>query len=187
MEIIEVPIEKIDEKLHKRFLEDFPEMKMFTIKDWKELVHKKIVTTWKLIEEKEVGYAITMEEQEIVLLYFFAIYKEVRSSGFGSSFLDVLKERYKDKKAIMIEVENPEEVEGETKEKRERRIRFYQKNGFKESDIEITLWGKQYLIMDFPLKENVKKEELIEAERNLYNRQFGEKVSRKNCKIQGEN
>jgi len=84
--------------------------------------------------------------RDYVLITLFAVFKEYRGQGIGSAFLNELHKIYINERAIIVEVEKPEEAQTtEEKNKRLRRIAFYEKEGYrliKEVD---------YIIWDIPM------------------------------------
>lgn len=98
-----------------------------------------------------LGLAITLKHKDLdlVLLDYFAILPEIRGGGIGSQALQLLKEKYADKR-FFLEIESTAKPHPEL-EKRKRRKRFYMKNGMQSAgfsahifmtDMEILTAGK---------------------------------------------
>ncbi len=89
-----------------------------------------------------------------VLLSLFAVMREGRGTGIGSAFVEKLAELYRDKACLIAEVERPDEVEDEMeKNTRNRRIRFYERAGFRlVPEIYYSIWGVPMHLMILPLK-----------------------------------
>ncbi len=73
--------------------------------------------------EKEVGFIALWDFPEFVFIEHIAIDEEVRAGGYGSKTIEAVKEIYK--KPIILEAEAPET------EQQIKRIRFYDRLGFK--------------------------------------------------------
>lgn len=68
--------------------------------------------------------------QDIVFIWYFALFPEYQGSGYGSKVLDQLKEVYQNKRLILnIEIDDPTSANNEL---RKRRKQFYLRNGYEE-------------------------------------------------------
>jgi hypothetical protein len=78
-----------------------------------------------------------------VLISLLSVLPAYRGLGAGTAFLNKIKENYADKKGLLVEVEKPEDAKtSEEKEVREKRIRFYQKAGFRVvPGLNYSIWG----------------------------------------------
>ena len=84
--------------------------------------------------------------RDYVLITLFAVFQEYRGQGIGSAFLNELHKIYIHERAIIVEVEKPEEAQtNEEKDKRIRRIAFYEKEGYH------LIKGVEYTIWDIPM------------------------------------
>jgi GNAT superfamily N-acetyltransferase len=85
-------------------------------------------------------------DHDYVLISLFAVFKEYRGQGIGSTFLEKLHTRYAHKQALIVEVERPENAHtAEERDKRLRRIAFYEKAGYR------LIKGINYIIWDIPM------------------------------------
>ena len=94
------------------------------------------------------GVVITALGESAVLIDYLAISTEVRSCGYGSQTLEILKKIY-DGKKLIIEIEDPD-VPSKNREQRIKRKNFYLKNGFKPLDFKISLFGCEMIMLGFP-------------------------------------
>ena len=96
---------------------------------------------------EESGYIVTRKRDDLVFLLVLAIDEKMRGKGLGNAMVEEFKESVKDRKIILLEAENPEATEDE-KEKliRKKRIRFYEKLGFKVTE------NLKYLLVDIDYK-----------------------------------
>lgn len=93
-----------------------------------------------------VGFTIGSYSKEYAIYYvwFLAVHKDVRSSGYGSIILDSIQKEYPQTQIVIeIEVLDPE---SENYEERVRRYEFYARNGFEKSE-----WGVSYFGADFQI------------------------------------
>ncbi|EPR12282.1 GNAT family N-acetyltransferase [Ruminiclostridium papyrosolvens] len=105
-------------------------------------------------DEKAVAYSICTGDStnSLVLISLLAVYKEYRGKGFGSKFIEMLKNRYCGERSIIVEVEKPEDaLEQKERNIRENRIKFYEKAGFiLLPDIEYSIWDIPMYLMILP-------------------------------------
>lgn len=80
--------------------------------------------------KKFVGLLYCVYDQDIVYIFWFAVNDKVRGGGYGSK---ILKEfiRQNEGKRIVLNIEDTQ-VPNKNQKQRDRRRRFYLKNGFKE-------------------------------------------------------
>lgn len=89
-----------------------------------------------------VGFMILVMHQDLVYLAFFAIDDACRGKGYGSQALQLLKERYADKKILLAR--ETLEPSADNYEQRIRRYGFYLRNGFNDIPCFITEGGVAY-------------------------------------------
>ena len=116
-----------------------------------------------------LGLAITANHQDMVLLDYFAIAPEHRSSGIGSKVFQMLKQRYEGKR-FFLEIERTD-IYAENIEQRKKRKAFYLKNGMKNAPFLVNLLGVEMEIMahDCDL--------CFDEYFNLYHNLFGKDIS----------
>lgn len=98
--------------------------------------------------EQDLAYSICTDSHEnsYVLVSLLAVFKGYRDQGIGSDFLKKLRLMYRDKQALLVEVERPDQAESEQEgHSRRRRIEFYEKAGF------YLIEGVDYSIWDIPM------------------------------------
>ncbi len=110
-------------------------------------------------DKKDVAYSICTADStdSFVLVSLLAVYNGHRGKGFGSKFIEILKESYCGERSIIVEVEKPEAaLEQKERNIRENRIKFYEKAGFiLLPDIDYVLWDIPMYLMILP-KETLK-------------------------------
>lgn len=174
-------------------IHDFPKDELKPLSSILKMYTEKIYLCFGFFSEQDKtnsmdsikGYAFFTipKNNNTAHLDYYAVLSSVRNSGYGSKFITLLKEEMKNFDAIINEVEQPEKsVDFEEKILRERRIKFYIKNGFKTTLIKSNLFGVDYNIMYFPIKKTFTDSEIHDALSSIYFSMFGEKT--KTNKIQ---
>ena len=124
-------------------------------------------------DNKEKAYLIVDElEENYILISFLAVYKEYRGQGIGSKLLKEIREKYQNKKAILLEVENPEYAKEKERTVMEKRISFYKKSDYEiVSNLEMEMFFVQYKIMALKNGDFVMdKETIARVIQNYYNK-----------------
>lgn len=140
MELVQAIKHKQYKQMKALYLEAFPanERKPFWLMKRKQ--KQKETNMWCIMDGQAfIGLAITMEVDDLVVLDYFAICKELRGKGYGTKALGALKDMYQDRKLI-LEIEDVE-TEGPDQEMRVKRKSFYLANGLKEMGVKVTLYG----------------------------------------------
>lgn len=106
-----------------------------------------------------------------VLITLFAVLSEYRGQGIGTIFLNKLHTMINES-IIILEVEKPEEAKtDEKRDKRLRRIAFYEKEGY------VLIHGIDYIIWDIPMhlmvrspkiNERLSNQEIIQIIKQIY-------------------
>jgi GNAT superfamily N-acetyltransferase len=115
------------------------------------------------------GYALTWLEPGIpfALLDYFGTLEGQRGSGLGTRMLDMLSAHYKDYRGIFGEAEGAFSADPEEKSLQERRLAFYERNGFRYGGYDCALFGVHYLTL-IRGDEDVTAEELLDAHQRIY-------------------
>lgn len=86
-------------------------------------------------EDTFVGFTHSMDFEHEGYLFYLAVREDLRSNGYGSAILDIIKERYAGKPICMdIEALDPE---ADDYEQRVRRLEFFERNGFHRTHMHI--------------------------------------------------
>lgn len=123
-------------KLYKRAFPRFERKPLWIVR----MKHKKgEADIWVLEHDEEfVGFAITINELDMVLLDYFAVCENLRSGGLGSQALKLLQEKYADKR-FFLEIECEDETAKNAAE-RVRRKEFYLRNGMSELGVKVNVY-----------------------------------------------
>ncbi|HEY8910236.1 MAG TPA: GNAT family N-acetyltransferase [Desulfosporosinus sp.] len=136
-------------------------------------------------EEEDLAYAVCTDTHDngYVLISLLAVFKEYRGQGVGSAFLERLRLMYKDKQALLVEVERPDEAKTpEEAHSRRRRIEFYVKAGFYLIEgVDYSIWDIPMHLMAFPLIASKKtiNQEIKGSMYELYLSLMGEELIHK--------
>ena len=104
-------IDDFSEIYNKRLVNDFPESEVKSLKKIIDMYKKDMYFVYGYYNENGelAGYAFFINDRtkDTVLLDYFAIVPEKRSSGIGSEFLGKIKEKIADSgNRLILEVEN---------------------------------------------------------------------------------
>ncbi len=135
-------------------------------RSWK----KEVYDCYGLFDGKEVlGYAFFVRLGKSCLLDYFAIAEEHRNEGLGTIFLRQLADCLADADCVVVEVEDPDRApDVETRELRERRLRFYLRSGYRETELRARVFGADYRILELPAARPHGAEELRRVYTELY-------------------
>ena len=152
MKIKELSITEAEDIYKRYLLSDFPfnEVKPFTF--IRRSMEKNRYRVYAAFTGRLSGYAFLATSQKdgavIGLLDYYAICADQRGQGLGSQFLQELFRQLDGFSCILIEADSvTEDLTAAEKEKRRRRIRFYQKCGVKKTGVKTVLYGVDYDIL----------------------------------------
>ncbi len=118
-----------------------------------------------------IGYAFFVKDtkKKVLLLDYFAIKENYRNKGWGSIFLKKMKDMTQDYKGILLETEDIDFAKNEEERKlRERRDSFYTRNGVVKTNVKSKLFGVNFAIWIYQVKEKVDFEECRKSLINIY-------------------
>lgn len=120
-----------------------------------------------MIEEagRFVGFAITMNDGDLVMLDYFAVAEEARGKGHGSACLKWLQEKYRDYR-FFLEIESTK-VQAKNLKQRVARKDFYARNDMKEAKLCAKVFGVEFECLGHDCKVG------FEEYRNLYRSCYG--------------
>lgn len=99
-------------------------------------------------EEAFCGFAALMTYGDLSQILYFAIEEKLRGQGYGSAALKAMR-KYFGSGRIMADLEDPltQDPGGPVRAERERRIRFYQRNGYQLTDVRFEWENENYVMM----------------------------------------
>ena len=96
---------------------------------------------------KFCGFSNSITHGSITNIVYFAVVPELRSRGYGSQILQVIREQHPDTRIVVdIEVEE-DSKDAEELERRNRRRDFYLRNGFGASPVDYHWQGEHYRLL----------------------------------------
>ena len=102
-----------------------------------------------------IGFMVVKTYKNLAYLFFLAIRPDYRCQGYGSRAIETLKAEYPGKKQL-VDFEMPDE-QAENYEQREKRRRFYLRNGYRETGLFLSYFGVDYEI--FCMDDDFQEEE----------------------------
>lgn len=170
--------EQVKEIYGTYMTEDFPESELPPLNVFLQRRERGIYECLGLYENEELrayGYFTKNPERGYLLLDFLAVCPQYRSGGYGSSFLQLVREYYREANGILLECETERTaVCDEERSIRHRRIQFYLRNGCKMTDVFTVLFGVEFDILCLPIKEAAAQTD--EEMKSLYRLMFGDKA-----------
>ena len=127
-----------------RLTADFPKSELKPLRAMHNLMDLGRYEPLLVTEDGDaVGYAMVWlpPEENGALLEYFGVLPALRSGGLGSRILTLLTDRYSQ---IFGEAEAPTSPDPEENHLRQRRLGFYQRNGFRVLDYECALFGVHF-------------------------------------------
>ena len=165
----------------------FPRVERKSYKNLKRGYNNEITNFYKIIEKNElVGFIITQNangDSRYILLDFLAILPIYQCKGFGKQAIKELNKIISEKYlGLFAEVEKAGLGKNEKENDiRRRRIEFYEKLGFVNSEIDINLSNVVFSV--YVLSSSKKDDDILNDLLIIYNYIWGEKRKHKNFEI----
>ena len=152
-------LKNFKEIYRKHIVKDFPREERSSLNNFKKRIINKNEELYIFSENgEEKAYTIIANlNNNFILISFLAVFEKYRGEGIGTKLLEEIKERFKDKKGIILEVESPEDAILE-KDKiiRGKRIKFYEKSNYQTlKNTKIILGNISFNIMFLENKDNI--------------------------------
>lgn len=157
-------------QLYQDYLQkDFVKDPLPPFKIYKKFIEEGKYQAYYYIEEEPKAYVITVENEDYIMLLFFAVFEGKRGSGIGTKAIQELQIAIQKDKTIIIEVEQKtQDMNQKEQEIVKRRKRFYERLGFKQIEpLKYKLQGHAYDIMTYG-KEQITPEEIKKLIPRLY-------------------
>jgi GNAT superfamily N-acetyltransferase len=124
----------------------FPKEEQYPIWLLKLWALKKNVYFWAYYQNDEFcGLSYHVSHEEMIFVLYLAVNNQVHSKGYGSAILKTLKETFKGQ-SITLNIERLDSG-AENYEQRVKRLNFYKKNGFYDTEYTITDRGETFLTL----------------------------------------
>lgn len=152
-QITPIPVSSFSLIYNNYMTADFPPAERKKLTSMEEMYQRGNYSGYQLLEEGKLRaywFLLYSKKQRTYLLDYLAVTKEVRGKGYGSEALRAMQKMLKPTEYIQLEVENPDGCENMAeREKRERRIAFYKKNGAMQSSVVCDTFGVSYQLLIF--------------------------------------
>ncbi len=148
----------------------FPPTELKPLKSMLALMSRNCYEALGMYDETGLhGYALFWLEPGIpfALLDYFGILDGQRGAGLGSKMLDMLAEHYADYRGIFGEAEGVFSSDPEEADLQQRRLAFYERNGFRYGGYDCALFGVHYRTL-IRGDGDVSPEELLDAHQRIY-------------------
>ncbi|KZK08641.1 hypothetical protein AB996_0078 [Lactococcus cremoris] len=107
---------------------------------------KKDVNFWAYYQNEEFcGISYLVYHEEMIFVLYLAVDDQVHSKGYGSAILKTLKEKFNGKN-ITLNIERLD-TNAVNYEQRVKRLNFYKRNGFYDTEYTITDRGETFLTL----------------------------------------
>ena len=172
--IRELNKEEIEEVYREHMPEAFPAAEVKPLSVILAAVDKGTYTCYGLFDDDLfVGYGFFFRAGEnCQLLDYYATLPHVRSKGYGAAFLKMFAALHPDMTTFgEVEAVESTEDEGE-KALRQRRRRFYERNGFLLTNVRAILFGVEYQIIMQNGPEGITDEEIMDCLWMIYQELF---------------
>lgn len=178
MKLIKAETHEEKEAVRKLYLKAFPEEER---KPFGLLIKSQSQGTADILYIEDdngefAGLGIPAIYNDIVILVFFAIADNKRNGGYGSKALNMIIEKYKDKKFI-LEIEDTS-ISAPNKDQRLKRKNFYIKNGLINTGVKVSIMGVKMEVMSNTPGIN------FDEYKNVYKNAFGSEISDKIKKVE---
>lgn len=141
-----------------RMREDFPPAEIKPLSAIERAINRgKYVCFGAMAGEDILAYAFFIRlregEKGFALFDYFAVKKEARCTGIGSAFLQALiRESLQEMDAVLLEVDDPACAwDAAEQDIRNRRMRFYLRNGLVDTSVTAVVYGVQFRILALPV------------------------------------
>lgn len=181
----EMPIKDFKKNLYNQYKKIFTAIERKPLFIIKRNIKKGTMKILAIKENKEttVGFMIVTvrDIKKVVYLEYFAILPQYQSKGYGSKSLNLLKEYFNNFIGIALEIEKVGYgINEEDNLIRSRRQKFYERNGLRKLHIPIKLFGKDYEVYFFDIKENEYTDrDILMILREVYVQSLGERRTKK--------
>ena len=110
-----------------------------------------------------VGLFSIVEYKDLLYIFFLAFKKKFRGQGYGSKVLQDILTKYSDKRVYLL-AEDPD-VPNNNQAERDSRIKFYEKNGLKKTNVKVVEYEIPYVVLISG--EKVSKQDFLDTMKYL--------------------
>lgn len=175
---------KVDDiaRIYPYMVTDFPDNERKPQKMIEDSIESGFMEGYALCQEEDVSvtdgsgirgellaYALFVKLGDVLLFDYLAVLPDYRESGLGSIFLEELRKYLTGYECVIGEVENPDYcTDPEEKKVMERRIRFYLKNGVRDTGASGQVYTVEYRFFELIGRKKHSPEEAMERIARFY-------------------
>lgn len=163
---------------------DFPPSELKPLSSILENLNNGNYFCYGLIEDEKLkayAYLCKSPNKNCLLMDYYAVLNNIRSKGYGSLFLKLLKENLNNYDGIIFEVESKTTAK-DFKEKAicEKRIKFYLNNGLYLTNISILLFGVTLNIFFLPILKQLDDNTIYNELDSIYKILYSKNIYKNN-------
>lgn len=189
MEIRTLNTEQVRTVYRSHVVRDFPRIERKPLRRIVEAMEEGTYECLGLYDAEEfLAYAFFVRHGKNYLFDYYAVLPQKRDRGIGSRFLQSLLTHFASAESLIGEIEDPAYAETEAeRELRERRKRFYLRNGFRETGVSVKAFGVWYLLIEAGSGEPKSADEVREQYLEHYRLMLPEYFFRKYISVEDPN
>lgn len=128
---------------------------------------------------------IERDGQTLELFDYLAVRRDLRDSGVGSAFLRALcAGPLREADCVLLEVDNPEFApDAAERGIRERRLRFYLRNGLSDTGVRASVFGVEYIVLTLPVGRPQSREAFKDIYETLYHSFLSDKIYKRRVAV----
>ena len=138
---------------------------------YQEMLEDKYLACGLYNKDDLVGYVFTacIPGRPQLFGQYVVVKEEYRSKGKGALMMDKVMAHYSGYRCFMADVEDPDRpTDAEDRIQRERRMRFYTRNGFRRTRVKAHVYGVDYEVIVRDISAHPSDEEVYEAANAIY-------------------
>lgn len=181
--------EEITEIYNTKMIYDFPPMELKPLPRILDAYDKNLYECYALTDDENnskdvLGYAFFVKMDNHFLFDYFAVTKDKRNGGLGSTFLGLLRQKFADSDSVIGEVEDPDYAENEeARDLQTRRLNFYLRNGYINTGIKVLMFGVDYIVLEMDLGKNHDNDTIARLYEAHYKAMLPEEMYKEKVKI----
>ena len=142
-----IDLDEIRDIYYNDMVRQFPDSERRSYANIVDLTTKGLYSGYGLFRETEIcAYALlaSIPQSGYIILDYLAVPDPWKKQGYGSEMLYRLRSHYSNTDRILIETEDPDALSGAERDIAMKRLGFYSKNGYRETNVEIGLFSVIY-------------------------------------------
>lgn len=187
MEIKKLEIDEVVKVYEERLVIDFPLEEQKPLSVITSLMKRGLYLCYGLFDKDDMvayGFFACMGGYRDILIDYLAVSANTRGKGYGSQFLALMKEELKDFDSIIFEVESGKSAKTcEEVEICQKRLKFYRRNGLKDSSLRLSLFGIDMKLLYLPLSMTPSEERIQKVLDLIYDEFYGKQLHEEKVRI----